>query len=393
MNIGIFGGTFNPVHNGHIHLAGCYKEALGLDKILFIPTATPPHKMAADLASDADRLAMLKMALTGLQGFALSDMELERQGKSYTYDTLVAYKQQHPADQIFLIVGSDMFLSFHEWYRFEEMLDMAILCTAARNTEDSVAEMKQYACQTLHLEEGRYLISKFPVVIAASTTIRNRLRAGESIADMVPEDVERYLYEKGIYYASATEHYRALLSYRLSQKRAYHSLCVADSAKKLAERYGGDPEQAYTAGLLHDIMREEPPARQLQLLAETGIILTSLEKDAVSLYHAMSGAVYCRDTLGIRDQAVLDAVRYHTTGRAHMSLLEQIVFVADIISADRNYPDVNVTRRKAEQSLTDALRYGLAFTVNNLTSMGVPVHSDTLEAYELIKSEEFDERA
>ncbi len=393
MKIGIYGGTFNPVHNGHIHLAGCYKELLGLDQIIFIPTATPPHKLALDLACDKDRTAMLQMALQGLKGFVLSDIELERQGKSYTYDTIWAWKQAHPQDTLYLIVGSDMFLSFHLWYRCQDLLNMVVLCTAARNPADSLTEMETYAKEVLHLEEGRYFIARFPVVLASSTDIRARLRSGASITGLVPRKVEQYLYEKGVYFSNPVEHYKALLFYRLSEKRRYHCCCVADSARMLAEQYGADPEKAYRAGLLHDVMREEKPERQLQLLAEAGIILSSLEKNAVSLYHAMSGAVYCETTLGIRDQELLDAIRYHTTGRAHMTLLDKIIFVADIISADRNYPDVNITRRKAQQSLDDALLYGLEFTVKNLTSMGVPVHPDTLAAYETIKSEADYERA
>lgn len=392
MKIGIFGGTFNPVHNGHINLAGCYKEALGLDKIIFIPTATPPHKMAKNLASDLDRTAMLTLALRGIKGFELSGMELERRGKSYTYETLAAYKKEHPSDEVFLIVGSDMFLSFHEWYRYEDMLKMATLCTAARSETDSLTEMRDYADKVLGLKEQNYVISRFPVVLAASTAIRDNLMNGRPISGLVPEAVERYIYERGVYFETPEAHFKALVGYRLSEKRAYHSLCVADSAKALAERYGADPALAYRAGLLHDIMREENPMRQLQVLAQAGIIITPLEKNAVSLYHAMSGAVYCRDRLGVKDEALLNAVRYHTTGRAGMTLLEKIVFVADIISADRNYPDVNVTRRKAEASINEALLYGLEFTVNHLTSMGVPVHPDTLAAYEFAKSEAVYER-
>lgn len=392
MKVGIFGGTFNPVHNGHINLAGCYKESLGLDKVVMIPTSTPPHKLAADLAGDQERLDMLHMALQGLSGFALSDLELKRQGKSYTYDTLVAYHQAHPGDDLYLIVGSDMFLSFHEWYRYEDMLQMAVLCTAARKVEDSLDEMEQYAAHVLHLQKDRYLISRFPVVLAASTDIRLCLREGRPIQGLVPKAVEQYIYEKGLYFPDSIAHFKGLLCYRLSEKRAQHCFCVADSARALAVQYGADADQAYLAGLLHDVMREEKPARQLQLLDRAGIILTELEQKAVSLYHAMSGAVYCRAVLGIGDEAVLNAIRYHTTGRAHMSLLEKILFVADIISEDRNYPDVHITRRKAGQNLDSALLYGLEFTVKNLTAMGVPVHPDTQEAYEFIKSEAIYER-
>lgn len=390
MNIGIFGGTFNPVHNGHINLAGCYKEILKLDKILFVPTSTPPHKLTKNLADDKDRINMLKMAIEGISGFELSTMELERQGKSYTYDTLVEYSATHPDDNLFLIVGSDMFMSFHQWYKYKEMLKMVVLCTAARDDNDSLFEMRDYANNVLKIDQRRYFISKFPVVIASSSEVRENLKKGVSINSLVPTNVERYILENGIYFNDRVEQYKALVKSRLSEYRLHHSLCVADSAKQLAEKYGANQDKAYIAGLLHDVMKEESPAVQLRWIVKSGIMFTGLEKKMQKTFHAVAGEAYCKIALGIEDKEILSAIRYHTTGKKNMSLMEKILFVADFISADRVYDDVDVMRVKANISLDSAILYALGYTIGELTEKGALIHKDTLEAYNQMVSDKID---
>lgn len=390
MNIGIFGGTFNPVHNGHINLAGCYKETLKLDKILFVPTSTPPHKLSKDLAGDRDRINMLEMAIQGIKGFELSTMELERKGKSYTYDTIVEYKNHHPEDKLFLIVGSDMFMSFHQWYKYKEMLEMVVLCTAARDDNDSLFEMNEYAKNVLKIHKKDYFVSKFPVVIASSSNVRDNLKKDLRINFLVPTNVERYILENGVYFNDKVKQYKALVKSRLSEYRFNHSLCVADSAKKLAEMYGADKDKAYVAGLLHDVMKEESPAIQLRWIVKSGIMFTDLEKKMQKTFHAVAGEAYCKIALGIEDKEILQTIRYHTTGRKDMTLMEKVLFVADFISADRDYEDVDVMRVKANISLDSAILYALGYTIGELTEKGALIHKDTLEAYNQMVSYKID---
>lgn len=178
------------------------------------------------------------------------------------------------------------------------------------------------------------------------------------------------------------EQIQEYLRERLSEKRMRHSLAVADMAKELAERNGADPEKAYLAGLVHDIMREAAPAQAERFMSEHGIVLTELERHAPNLWHAVLGAVAIQTELGITDPEIVLAVRYHTTGRAGMSLLERIVYVADCTSADRRYPDVEDMRRRARTNLNDAVRGSLDYCVSSLRAQGVPVHPDTLAALE-----------
>ncbi len=177
------------------------------------------------------------------------------------------------------------------------------------------------------------------------------------------------------------ETYIELLRGRLKEKRFLHSLNVAASAVELAKRFGANEDKAYIAGLLHDITKNETDENQLQIMESGGIILTETQKNNPKLWHAMSGSVYLKQTLGITDEEILGAVRWHTTGKAGMSLLEKVVFIADYISAERDYPDVDVMRHLAETSLDAAALYALKFSMRNLSEKEKPICEDSVAYY------------
>ncbi|MEE1238785.1 MAG: bis(5'-nucleosyl)-tetraphosphatase (symmetrical) YqeK [Acutalibacteraceae bacterium] len=177
------------------------------------------------------------------------------------------------------------------------------------------------------------------------------------------------------------ESLKAILQKRLNEKRYYHSLCVADEAKRLAEKYGGNPDKAYLSGLLHDITKNAPDEEHLQIFKEFGIILTDIEQNAKKLWHAMSGALYVKNILEINDPEIIDAVRYHTTAKAKMSLLAKILYLADFTSIDRDYEDVDVIREYVDESLEKAFIYALQYSITDLVNQGRAVHPDTVEAY------------
>lgn len=192
----------------------------------------------------------------------------------------------------------------------------------------------------------------------------------------------------GIFLREKYNGYVTLLKGRLSEKRFYHSLAVAKEALRLAEKYGADTEKAFLAGLLHDICKDTAPNEQLQLLNEFGIILSALEKSALKLWHAVSGACYIKNVLNIQDAEVISAVRYHTTAKAGMSLLEKIIYLADFTSEDRDYEGADEMRKAVDVGLEHAMREALIFTIEDLKQKGMPVHQDTLDAYrEIVKGE------
>ena len=183
--------------------------------------------------------------------------------------------------------------------------------------------------------------------------------------------------------------YLSLLQTRLNDKRYIHSLNVAAAAVLLAKRFGADEDKAYVAGLLHDITKNEADENQLQILQSGGIILTDTQKNNPKLWHAMSGMVYLRDTLGVTDEEILGAVRWHTTGKAGMTLLEKVIFIADYISVERDYPDVDVMRRLSEMSLDAAALYALKFSLRHLSEKEKPICEDSVAYYnELIISKQ-----
>ena len=176
--------------------------------------------------------------------------------------------------------------------------------------------------------------------------------------------------------------YIEILKEKLTEHRFVHSLNVADSARELAKIYGCDENIAYTTGLVHDCCKDTPAGLQLSYMLENGAELTDIEISTAKLYHAMCGSIYIQKEFGIDNQDMINAVRYHTTGRKNMSLLEKIVFIADFISAERNYNGVEIMREKAARSLDEAIVEGLGFTIKDLIDRGERfVHPDTIDAY------------
>lgn len=177
------------------------------------------------------------------------------------------------------------------------------------------------------------------------------------------------------------EEYKSLLKKRLNEKRYIHSLAVADEAKRLAAKYDSDENTAFLAGLLHDITKNSSREEHLNIFDTFGIILDEVEKNAEKLWHAISGAAYVKYVVGIDDERITQAIRYHTTAKKDMPLLSKILYLADFTSADRDYEDVDVMRRLVDESLDKAYRYALAYSITDLVENGKAIHKDTLEAY------------
>ncbi len=168
---------------------------------------------------------------------------------------------------------------------------------------------------------------------------------------------------------------------RLSEYRFYHSLNVADEARRLAKKYGADEDKAFTAGLIHDIMKDTNYETQRGIIEKYSHKMTPTELANPKIWHAMSGEAFLRHELNVTDEEILSAVRYHTTARENMSLLEKVLYIADYTSAERNYPDVGIIREKADRSLEEAMLYGLRFTIKECVDLGAVVHPDSILAY------------
>lgn len=194
MKIGVFGGTFNPPHEGHKKLALEFMSRLSLDLLMIIPTYIPPHKTAEFLADGNDRLEMCRLTFLQMgQNVVVSDIELRRHGKSYTVDTLSEIKNAHPKDELFFLIGSDMLLSFHLWREPDKILDYAVICAAPRDSSGA-QELKDYVEEHYNGRKDRFLIMDFSPIEISSTEVRNSPDKSK-----IEKDVAAYIKKRGLY--------------------------------------------------------------------------------------------------------------------------------------------------------------------------------------------------
>ena len=395
MKIGIYGGTFNPPHLGHVTAARAVFDLLRLDRLLVIPAGLPPHKDLPDHSpTPAQRLEMTRLAVEqmGLDGKAeVLDMELSRAGKSYTSDTLAELKERYPDDELWLLMGTDMFLTLQAWHAPEEILSLAGIAAFGRteaDTEELFSVQRDYLYKTY--PQARIFTLTIPGVIdVSSTELRQKLAAGEGGA-LLPPAVYGYILRQGLYGTNAdlknlsiSQLRPVALSY-LKHKRIPHVLGTEQEAIRLAERYGADVEKARVAALLHDCTKKLDMESQLALCSHYGIELDELEQVSLKLLHSKTGAAVARDVFGV-DEEIYNAIWWHTTGHAGMTLLEKVIYLADYIEPSRDFPGVDKLRSVCYKDLNEGLLLGMEMTIREMTDMGNPVHRATLEARDALK--------
>lgn len=395
MKIGIYGGTFNPPHLGHITAARAVFELLKLDKLLFIPDGQPPHKdLPPDSPTPEQRLALTRLAAedTGLgDRVEVLDIELRQPGRSYTAATLARLRALYPEDELWLLMGTDMFLTLHRWRDPETILSLAGIAAFGRteaDTEELFAPQREYLYRTY--PQARLFTLTIPgVVDVSSTELREKLAAGGGANYLAPAVYGQILREHLYVTAADLKHLPlsqlrpVALSY-LKHRRIPHVLGTEQEAIRLAERYGADVEKARRAALLHDCTKKLDMEEQLALCRRYGIQLDALEQRALKLLHAKTGAAIARDVFGVDDE-IYNAIWWHTTGHPDMTLLEKIMYLADYIEPSRDFPGVEDLRRVCYEDLDRGLLMGLEMTVREMEDMGNPVHRATLEARDFLK--------
>ena len=203
MKTGIYGGTFNPIHNGHLHIVEEFRRGLGLDRGLLIPTRVPPHKAAPDLASAGERFAMCRLAAQGKPWLELSDIEMRREGKSYTAETLEELSALYPQDQFYLLMGEDMFLTLGRWYRPETIFSLASELLTSESAYAAMAHavnaLRQKALEYTGQFQARCFLEHIPYLPISSTQVRQAVARGEDVSGLVPQAVAAYMKERGLY--------------------------------------------------------------------------------------------------------------------------------------------------------------------------------------------------
>ena len=392
MRIGVYGGTFNPIHRGHLTAARAAADALGLEKVLLIPDNLPPHKaLPAGSATGDDRLEMCRLTAGEVPGMEVLDLELRRSGPSYTSDTLAELHAQYPDDELWLLVGSDMFLSLQEWHEPERILSLAGIAAFHRTRGD---ETERFAQQKANLEQiygARVALLENPdVVEISSTELRVQLAQGRG-RSFLTEAVCGYVLRRGLYGTHADlkhltpEELRPIALSFLKPKRMPHVLGTEHEAAVLARRYGADVTSARIAALLHDCTKKLSMEEQLALCEQYGIALDELERKNLKLLHAKTGAAIARDLFGVSDE-IYWAIYWHTTGKADMTKLEKVIYLADYIEPSRDFPGVEKLRRAVHADLEHGLLMALEDSIEEMRQRGNPVHPNTVEARDYLLS-------
>lgn len=372
--VAVFGGVFDPVHNGHIKCAEIADRALSPDELLFVPAGRPPHK-ARLMNTARDRMKMLEIAVSERFGgkARLCTYEIERSEPSYTSDTLMYLRTVYGMDaEFYFVIGSDNIKNIDAWHCPEIIKTLATPAVVKRpGYDEAEAQAMLPGCVVLEGDS----------VEDSSTEIRRRAERGEGFSELVPRGVYEYIKKNKLYPKAADEaEIEELVKKKLKPKRFLHTLGVRDTAARLAEKYGADTGKARIAALVHDCAKNLSLPEMLKLCEKYDIITDELQKRQETLLHGIAAEGIAFFELGITDGDILDAVRYHTTGRKDMPLLTKIIYLADCIEPSRDYDGVGELRRLSGIDIGKACLLSLDRTIAFLISKGAEIHTDTLEA-------------
>ena len=376
--IAIFGGSFDPVHTEHVRLVEAAIEGLGLDKLVVMPAFAPPHKPGKTLAPDCDRLQTCRLAFSHLPKVEISDYEIAQKGTSYTYLTCRYFREKYPSAEIFWLVGTDMLRDVPTWKNPQEILNDVTLGVCARDEKDGWEETEQHAFE-------RRFGKKFAVIHyngapVSSTEIRLLAAAGLPIDGLTDPKVAEYILAKGLYQIPFVQ--KALSFEKV--ERAMHSVRVARLALARAKELKLAEKTVLTAALMHDCAKNLP-ANSPYLDGFTP--LQAWGDVPAQVLHQYQGAYVAETHLGVQDQDVLNAIRYHTSGRPNMSELEKLIFLADMLEEDRRYTGVDELRALFwdKEGLDKCLAEALYQTLLFLESKGGEIYPLTKAAYEFYK--------
>lgn len=393
-SIAIMGGTFDPIHNGHLVTAEAVRHRFNVDRVVFMPAGQPAHKTNKRVTHNEHRYLMTVLATMRNENFEVSRIEIDRPGLTYTIDTIEALKKMCRTDvRLYFITGADAIHQIMTWKEPERLLAMCDFVAVTRPGYDraklfeDIGEIREKYASRIHYME-------VPALAISSSDIREREQKGEPIKYLVPQEVEDYIHKFGLYQDDVNKEVKFMLSVEtmqeklqsaLSVKRYIHTLGVAEEAVKLAQIYGSvqDQQKARVAGLLHDCAKDYPESMRLRFCKEYKVKTDEIMNKQTDLIHPFLGAEVAKREYQVMDEDVLNAIRYHTTGRKEMSLLEKIVFVADYIEPNREkFGGLEEARRLAYLDLDSAMAYILENTITYVRARGRLLHPLSVEALE-----------
>lgn len=384
MKIGILGGTLNPIHNGHIEIARAAMAELGLDRVMLLPSGDPPYKRVR--TDKRDRLAMAELAARPYDNIFVNDLEVRREGATYTVETLTALSVEYPDDQWTYIVGGDTLNKLDSWREFPRIARLCDFATACRpGTDRALTAFRAQAISACYGTRVDVLSVSGPEV--SSTAIRHRVAEGRDISTLVPASIDAYIRDHGLYLCDYTEaQIVERLRGMLTGHRFEHTMGVADTATRLAPRCGVDPHRARLAGLLHDCAKPMPLDEMVAMVTANLTDLDQAELETRAVLHAPAGMIVARDMFGVRDPQILSAIRKHTLGDGVMSAMDALIYVADFVEPGREaFPGMVKARRLAEEDIWQAAVYCAELSAKHLKSHGQKAHPRTRRMMEMIR--------
>lgn len=389
MKIGIYGGTFNPPHLGHMAAARNVAEALELDQLILIPDRTPPHKKLPEGTATAEqRLEMTQIMADRLSGGSFkvcaSDIELKRTGKSFSSDTLTELRELYPEDELWLFMGTDMFMTLHQWHCPEIICEKAGIAAFGRESGDT----ETFGAQQAFLEkEYNAKIQTFTLpdlVAVSSTQLRDALLQGGG-QDLLDQGIYGYILRHRLYGVQrdwdnlSLDDLRAMSNSMVKKKRLAHIRGTEEESALLARTWGADEQDARRAAILHDCTKYWTLKEQLQYCEKYDIVLDQVERKTLALLHAKTGAGVAEHEFHLSAE-ICSAIRWHTTGKADMTLLEKILYIADYAEPSRSYGWCDKLRSLVLEDLDAGVLYGLNVTIDHNSQKNNPLHPKTLEA-------------
>lgn len=397
-SIAIMGGTFDPIHNGHLVTAEAVRHRFKVDRVVFIPTGRPAHKLDKQVTHNEHRYLMTVLATMRNENFEVSRIEIDRPGATYTIDTIEALKKVcRPDVRLYFITGADAIHQIMTWKEPERLLAMCDFVAVTRpgyqknKMYEEIGEITEKYASRIHYME-------VPALAISSSDIRRRAQNGEPIKYLLPQEVEDYIHKFGLYQNVGKDEVKFMLPIEtmqeklqsaISVKRYIHTMGVSEEAVKLAEIYGTqkDQQKAKVAGLLHDCAKDYPEAMRTRFCREYKVKLDEIMEKQTDLIHPFLGAEVAKREYQVMDEEILNAIRYHTTGRAEMTLLEKIIYIADYIEPNREpFAGLEEARRLAYLDLELAMKFILEKTIDYVKARGRLVHPLSLEALEYYKN-------
>lgn len=370
MRIGILSGTFDPVHLGHLQVSNTCQSVLALDKVLIAPFGKPLVRIP-EAAAD-HRFHMMKLALKGQKRMLASDIDLQKTPR-YAIDTVQALRKLYPGAELFYIVGADKAADIPTWKDAAGLMKLCTFAVHPRAGYDAPALV-----HFLSSHGADAVLVDAPLSPVSSGQIRAQLRLLDDAQGMLDPSVSEYIAAQGLYQPD----FDRMIRQAVSPARYQHSKGVRETGAALARTHGLPMQKAGVAGILHDNAKCMELSRLQTIARQFHITRDPLTLSSNALLHGPVGAHIARMRYHIVDQHILNAIRYHTTGRAGMEGLELCIFVADAIEPNRDYPGVEIIRAQAQEDLRKAAYTSLAGTQQFLRIKGSQESPLSLQAME-----------